>query len=255
MSERTVSEWLVHRPPNQDIPGSDLTGGIYLSFLLTSFYFLFFHLLCDLIFTRGCNFVTRLAKHSSQKFYINTRNIHKDVFSCNLLRFVGVCNIAVEAYWLATGRVWCVFSLFSFCLLVSDKFGQKYDLFSLLGTGKNLLGAWGWCKRPWSGHCFYCFKVWAGYIFAGFSHGSDTFFHYLEAKWEDIYRKKWSCSFIFHWNSRQWLKCSCTYRSELEKKTHHREQPVQRILWVVIFLDDSTYEKKTIYCNIKYFVS
>ena len=57
--------------------------------------FIFFsHLLCDLIFIRGCNFVTRIAKHSSHKFDINTRNIHKGIFSW----FVGVCNIAVEAY-------------------------------------------------------------------------------------------------------------------------------------------------------------
>ena len=45
---------------------------------------LFIYLLCDLIFVRGCNFVTRIAKHSSPKFDINTRNIHKGIFSCNL---------------------------------------------------------------------------------------------------------------------------------------------------------------------------
>ena len=39
-----------------------------------------------------------IAKHPSQKFDINTRNIHKGIFSCNLWWFVGVCNIAVEAY-------------------------------------------------------------------------------------------------------------------------------------------------------------
>ena len=90
----------MHRPSNQDIPGSNLAGGggIYLSFLLTFFFFFFFHLLCDLIFIRGCNFVTRIAKHSSPKFDSNTRNIHKGIFSCNLWWFVGVCNIAVEAY-------------------------------------------------------------------------------------------------------------------------------------------------------------
>ena len=27
--------------------------------------------------------MTRIAKHSSQKFDINTRNIHKGIFSCN----------------------------------------------------------------------------------------------------------------------------------------------------------------------------
>ena len=42
--------------------------------------------------------MTRIAKHSSQKFYINTRAIHKSIFSCNLWWFVDVCNIAVEAY-------------------------------------------------------------------------------------------------------------------------------------------------------------
>ena len=42
--------------------------------------------------------MTRIVKHSSPKFDINTRNIHKCIFSCNLLWFVGVCNIAVEAY-------------------------------------------------------------------------------------------------------------------------------------------------------------
>ena len=40
-----------------------------------------------------------------------------------------------------------------------------------------------------------------------------------------------------------------------KKKIWHRAQPVQRILWVVIFFDDSTYEKNMIYRNIKYFVS
>ena len=39
------------------------------------------------------------------------------------------------------------------------------------------------------------------------------------------------------------------------KKIWHRAQLVQRILWVVIFFDDSTYEKNTIYRNIKYFDS
>ena len=79
-------QWLVHRPSNQDIPGSNLAVGIYLSFLLTSLfiYFFFLLLLYDLIFIRGCTFVTRIAKHSSQKFDINTRNIHKGIFSCNL---------------------------------------------------------------------------------------------------------------------------------------------------------------------------
>ena len=32
--------------------------------------------------------MTRLAKHSSQKFDINTRNTHKGIFSCGLLVYV-----------------------------------------------------------------------------------------------------------------------------------------------------------------------
>ena len=42
--------------------------------------------------------MTRVAKHSSQTFNINTRNNHKGIFSCNLWWFVGVYNIAIEAY-------------------------------------------------------------------------------------------------------------------------------------------------------------
>ena len=42
--------------------------------------------------------MTRVAKHSSQTFNINTRNPHKGVFSCNLWWRVGVCNIAVATY-------------------------------------------------------------------------------------------------------------------------------------------------------------
>ena len=81
---------------------------MYLSFLLTLFIFSF--LLCDLIFTRCCNFVTREAKYSSQTFNINTRNIHKGIFSCNRWWCVRVSNIAVEAYC----RVRCVFFFFFF---------------------------------------------------------------------------------------------------------------------------------------------
>ena len=42
--------------------------------------------------------MTKVAKHSNQKFNINTRKSHKDIFSCNLWWFVGVCNIGLEAY-------------------------------------------------------------------------------------------------------------------------------------------------------------
>ena len=91
------------------------------------------------------------------------------------------------------------FSLSSFCLLVSDKFGKKYDLFSLLSTGQNLLGAWGRCKRPWGGHFFIALKHGADTFFAVSSHGSDTFFHYLETNEKILTeKKKCSCSYIFH---------------------------------------------------------
>ena len=74
---------------------------------------------------------------------------------------------------------------------MSDKFGQKYDLFSLLGTRQNLLGAWGRCKRPWGGHYFFfiALKHGADTFFSVSSHGSDTFFHYLEAN-EKIFTEK-----------------------------------------------------------------
>ena len=173
------------------------SGWGYLFIVFVDFIFFFFsHLLCDLIFIRGCNFVTRLAKHSSQKFDIHARNVRKGIFSCNLWWFVGVYYIAVEAFWLATGRVWCVFSLSSFCLLVSDKFVNKYDLFSLLCTGQNLLGAWGRCKTPWDGHFFIALKHGADTFFAVSSYGSDTFFHYLEAN-EKIFTEKMQLQLYF----------------------------------------------------------
>ena len=72
---------------------------------------------------------------------------------------------------------------------MSDKFGEKCDLFSLLGTG-HLLGAWGRCKRPWGGYfVFIALKHGADTFFAVSSHGSDTFFHYLEAN-EKIFTEK-----------------------------------------------------------------
>ena len=44
-------------------------------------------------------------------------------------------------------------------------------------------------------------------------------------------------------------------KKKKKKKLWHRAQPVQRILWVVIFFDVNTDEKNTIYRSIKYFVS
>ena len=69
--------------------------------------------------------MTRLATDSSQIFDINTRTIHKSIFSCTLWWFVGVCNIVVGHIDLQQVGFDVFSSLFSFCLLVSDKFGQK----------------------------------------------------------------------------------------------------------------------------------
>ena len=90
----------------------------------------------------------------------------------------------------------CCFSVL-FCLLVSDKFGKKRNLFSLLGTGQTLLGAWGRCKRPWGGHFFFiALKHGADTFFEVSSHGSDTFFHYLEVS-EKIFTEKNAVAAIF----------------------------------------------------------
>ena len=74
------------------------SGWGYLFIVFVDFIIYLLLLLYDLIFIRGCSFVTRIAKHSSQKFDINTRNIHKGIFSCTLWWFVDVCNIAIVAY-------------------------------------------------------------------------------------------------------------------------------------------------------------
>ena len=85
-----------------------------------------------------------------------------------------------------------LFFLFSFYLLVCDKFGKKYDLFSLLGTGRNLLGAWGQCKRSF----FIALKHGADTFFAVSSHGLDTFSPYLESS-EKIFTEKNAAAAIF----------------------------------------------------------
>ena len=97
------------------------------------------------------------------------------------------------------------------------KIKNIYSTAFLLGTGQNLMGAWGRCKRQWDEHFFYRFKAWGGYFFAVSGHGADTFFHYLETKEKLFTEKNCSCSYIFHCSSRQSLKCSCTYRSVLKK--------------------------------------
>ena len=54
--------------------------------------------------------------------------------------------------------------------------------------------------------------------FAAFSHGADPFFLYLTTK-ETIFTEKMHLQYILHWNSRQSLKCSCTYMSVLKIKS------------------------------------
>ena len=66
--------------------------------------------------------MNRVAKHSSQKFDINTRNIHKGIFSCNLWWFVGVCNSRRDILTCNRSGLVC---FTSFCLLVSGKFGKN----------------------------------------------------------------------------------------------------------------------------------
>ena len=43
------------------------------------------------------------------------------------------------------------------------------------------IGGMGPVQKAMGRILFYCFKAWGGYFFAVSSHGSDTFFHYLEA--------------------------------------------------------------------------
>ena len=75
---------------------------------------------------------------------------------------------------------------------MSDKFGKKYGLFSLLGTGQNLLGHGTEAKGHGADTFFIiiiALKRGAEPFFAVSSHGSDTFFHYLEAN-EKIFTEK-----------------------------------------------------------------
>ena len=111
-------------------------------------------------------------------------------------------------------------------------------------------------KRPWGGHFFIALKHGADtFFFAVSSHATDTFFHYLEAS-KKIFTEQNAAAAIFFndivdsdWNA------VAPKEVNWKKKFWHRAQPVQRILCVVIFFDDSTYEKNTIFRNMKYFVS
>ena len=89
---------------------------------------------------------------------------------------------------------------------------------------------------------FYRFKAWGGHFFRSLRPWGGYFFSLSWSQGEDIYRRKCSWSYIFHWNSRRSLKRSCTYRSVL-KQFWHRAQPLKRILWAVTFFEDSTYER------------
>ena len=104
---------------------------------------------------------------------------------------------------------------------------------------------------------FIALKHGADTFYAVSSHGSDTSFHHLEAN-EKIFTEKNAAAAIFFTEiaDSDWNAVAPIEVNWKKKKTFwHRAQPVQRILWVVIFFDDSTYEKNTIYRNIKYFVS
>ena len=79
---------------------------------------------------------------------------------------------------------------------MSDKFGQQYDLFSLLGTGQNLLGPWGRLKRPWGGHFFIALKHGADTFLQSPAMGRILFFHYLEAN-EQIFTEKNAVAALF----------------------------------------------------------
>ena len=68
-------------------------------------------------------------------------------------------------------------------------------------------------------------------------------------------QQKCSCSYIFTEIANSDLNGVAPIDVNWKKKFWHRAQAVQQILWVVIFFDDSTYEKNTIYRNIKYFAS
>ena len=198
----------------------------------------------------GCNFVTREAKHSSQKFNINTRNIHKGIF---LVIFDGVLVYVTLPRCILTCKrsgLVCFFSIL-FSSIVSDKFGKKYDPFSLLSTGQNLLGAW--CKRPWGGYFFIALKHGADtFFFAVSSHASDTFFHYLEAN-KKIFTEKNVFAAIFFteitdsdWNAVAHIEV--TWKKILTPRAASTAN-------TIIFFDDSTSEKNTIYRSTKYFVS
>ena len=89
---------------------------------------------------------------------------------------------------------------------------------------------------------FYRFKAWGGYFFRSLRPWGGYIFSLSWSQGEDIYRRKCSWSYIFHWNSRRSLKRSCTYRSVL-KQFWHRAQQLKQLPRVVTFFEDSTYER------------
>ena len=187
--------------------------------------------------------MTSIAKHSSQS--TNTRNIHKGIFSCNLWWFVGVCYIAVEAYWLATGRGLVCFSLSSFCLLVSNKFGKKHELFSLLGTGQNLLGAWGRCKRPWIGYFFFLQSPAMGRI---------LFFHYVEAIGKILTEKNAAAAILFNeiadsdWNAL--APTEVNWKTSDTARSQYRKPMSRNIFWRQYLWKEYDLPQYKIFCLI-----
>ena len=91
------------------------------------------------------------------------------------------------------------------------------------------------------GRILFCsLQPWVGY-----------FFPLPWSQWEDIYRKENAVAVIYFTEIANSIEMQLRLQKWTGKTFLHRTQPVQRILWVVIFFDDSTYEKNTIYRNIK----
>ena len=85
ISQQTTVSVVVSMPASQSGHSWFKSGYEHLTIGFVDFIFLFY-----LICIRVCIFVTRVAKHSSQPFNINTRNNHKGIFSCNRWWCVGM---------------------------------------------------------------------------------------------------------------------------------------------------------------------
>ena len=70
--------------------------------------------------------------------------------------------------------------------------------------------------------------------------------------WNSRHWLKCSCSYIFHWNSRHWLKCSCTYRCELKKNltSQYRNTMSRYIFWRQYLWKEYDLPQYKIFCLI-----